>query len=159
MILRDDRERHEHVHKVVIYEPGQEGKLTPEYVEDENNDVIDSYYHLRAMESERLQKELREQQISPVSFFIQYCNMTVLDTAVRMGLSPWRVKKHMTPKGFAKVDVATLQKYARLFDVGIADFFQFTRVKGDLEVSTERFAERLVQYVAVSARRPKEEPR
>jgi hypothetical protein len=56
----------------------------------------------------------------------------------------------MTPEGFAKVRVETLKGYARLFDISVADFFQFTHLEETLSAEIEDSPGRVVQKVVVS---------
>jgi len=154
MILRDEREQYDGSFRLVTYATDDDGKCVPELTKSDMDDVIDSYYVLRAEELERLQKQLVEGGLSPIGFFIRLQNMTVRETAPRVGVSMGRVKKHMTPEGFAGVKVKTLQRYAQVFDVAVADFFQFTRIVGNLEAKTKQYSNRLLQYVTVSIGQP-----
>ena len=58
----------------------------------------------------------------------------------------------MTPRGFGRLRVETLQAYARLFDVSVADFFQFTHLDGDLDVEVDHSDGGLVQRLRIFAR-------
>lgn len=149
MIVREKGDQYDGRHRVVYYTPDEQGRCTPQHVKSEFDDQIASYYELRVAELQRLQERLLSGEISPIGFFIQYCNMTVQDTAARMRSSQSKVRRHMTPDGFERVKVATLQRYARIFDIAVGDFFQFTHLTGGLEAGVERFHQRLIQKVTV----------
>jgi hypothetical protein len=57
----------------------------------------------------------------------------------------------MSPRGFLSVDVATLVQYARLFDVSVADFFQFAVLGPGLHAEVKYFHDRLVEHLEVTA--------
>jgi hypothetical protein len=59
------------------------------------------------------------------------------------------VERHATPDGFARATVDELRRYARVFDVGVADFFSFVFVHGDLECAARRLLDRLIERVDV----------
>ena len=151
MILYEKRQTHDRPSRLVMYETGADGKCAPEYVTASFDGEIDSYYEQRWVELQRLRKQLTEGAISPVRLFMEYHHMTLKDVASRMRMPAFRVRRHLTPKGFGKVKVAVLQRYARLFDVAVADFFQFTCLPDGVEVGVERRSDRLLQDVTVGA--------
>lgn len=149
MIVREKGEQYDGSHRVVYYTTDDSGKCVPEHVKSEFDEQIASYYELRVAELARLQDSLLKGEISPIGFFVQYCNMTVQDTAARVRTSPGKVRKHMTPKGFETVKVGTLLRYARVFDIAVGDFFQFTHLAGDLPATVQRFHDRLIARITV----------
>jgi len=159
MIVHEKGDRYDGSHRVVYYAPDEDGQCVPSQEKSDFDEQISSYYELREVELLRLQARLLDNEISPVGFFIEYCNMTVQDTASRMRMSQGKVRKHMTPKGFEGLKVRTLQRYARVFDAAVGDFFQFTHVAEGLEANEERFLDRLVQKVNISSLAKREESR
>ena len=156
MIIRDERERYDGTFRLVTYDEDEAGNLVPNLTKSDMDDVIDSFYVQRQEEMQRLHEELVGGRISAVSFFMQLQNMTIRETAVRVGVGQGKVKKHMTPDGFHSASVKNLMRYARVFDVTVADFFQFTKIQGNLDVASEHMNERLLQHVTVSPQRVRE---
>ena len=150
MIISEDRERYDGTFRLVLYSADDRGHCRAEMCRSEMDDQIDSFYAQRQLEFERLKQQLLGGEISPIGFCLTYQNMTVADLAARMRLSRRQVKRHLRPKGFATVTVEQLQRYARVFDVGVADFFQFLVEGKGTSVSVEQSADRLVQQVVTS---------
>ena len=149
MIITDKREKYDGSWKTVYFVPDSDGKLIPKIQKTELDDQIDNYYVQRSEKMKRLYNGLVSGTFSPIQFFIEYNNMTPKDIAGRMKLSSSKVKKHMTVDGFEKVKVEALQKYAKIFDVGVADFFQFTFVPDSVRVHVKKFEKRLLQQVDI----------
>jgi len=84
-------------------------------------------------------KKLDEQQtemwkrgeISPIYYYMMVEEMTLADLAGRVGLSKRRVRKHFYNKHFLKMKITHLKKYAEVFNVPVANFFQIIFTKQD----------------------------
>jgi len=142
----------------VMYDADADGKCVPTYKTAEFNEEIAIYYEQRAMELKRLHARLLAGEISPIGFFVEHQRMDIKDVAARARLGQSAVRKHMTPEGFGKVRVEVLARYARIFDVALADFFSFVFVADDLEVATERHQGRLIQQLKIFAGAPGADP-
>jgi hypothetical protein len=147
MIIRDDDETYDGKYRFVLYEPDSEGKLaaTPQtsYLEDQ----IPVYYEQRRLEMARLEREVIAGEISPIAMLMTYQQMTLSDLVARAQTSKRHVKAHLTPKGFRELTVAQLQRYARVFGVTVADFFEFIHVRKGVALTAEQRGERLLQLV------------
>jgi hypothetical protein len=152
MIVSSKRTEHDSSFRIVLYDTDAEGNCVPSYTLPECDDEIDSYYAQRAIELERLRGELLEGRISPVAFFTELQHMDLKDLAARVKLSPGKVKRHMTPAGFDGVKVEVLKRYARVFDVAVADLFGFTFVPDEVQVQTETHHDRLLVDTRLSWR-------
>jgi hypothetical protein len=62
------------------------------------------------------------------------------------------VKKHLTPKGLDTIKVEQLRRYARIFDIAVSDFFQFTHVPENVTVEVEKYQGRLIQNVSIAVK-------
>jgi AraC-like DNA-binding protein len=147
MIVREKGETYDWAFKLMMYESDGEGRLAETKRVSDLEDQIPTYYDQRRLELERLERELLAGEISPIAMCMTYQQLTLADLASRAGLSKWRVRRHLTPAGFRDVTVAQLQRYARIFDVTIADLFQFVHVKAGVAVTARQRCERLVQVV------------
>lgn len=144
MILSSKAETHEEPWRLVMFNPTDSGECVPDYVESEFNEEIRIYYQQRAEELERLYREVLAGTLSPVAFFVTYQTMNVKDVAARVKLRPRMVERHMTLEGFRSARVEELQRYARVFDVSVSDFFDFTFIEDTIAVETKRHHDRLI---------------
>lgn len=62
---------------------------------------------------------------SPIEYFMHVKFMDLTALAHGMGMAKWRVKRHLTPRGFKRLDTDILQRYADFFDVEVARLTQF----------------------------------
>ncbi|MCP4610689.1 MAG: hypothetical protein GY845_18435 [Planctomycetes bacterium] len=150
MIITDKVEEFSDIWRLVMYDTNKEGRCVPQYTMTELQDEINTYYVQQVEKLSNLHKRLLASEISPIYFFMEYYRLDVKGLAARMKLSPSTVKKHLTFKGFSGVKVETLQRYAKIFDVAVCDFFQFTYVPDDVSFEVKRYNNRLIQHVTIS---------
>ena len=81
--------------------------------------------------------------------------MNIKDVASRLQTSPSKVKKHLTMKGFMKLDLNTLKKYASIFDISIGDFFQFIHIDDNVSVNVKKNKDRIIQDIIISINKKK----
>ncbi len=144
MIISSKAETHDEPWRLVMFNPTDSGKCVPDYIESEYNEEIRIFYQQRAEELERLHREVLTGTLSPVAFFVKYQTMNVKDVAARVKLRSRVVEKHMTLEGFKSARVEELQRYARVFDVSVSDFFDFTFIGDTIAVETKRHHDRLI---------------
>lgn len=61
---------------------------------------------------ESVRKQVLAGEASPLQFHMVRCQMTPALLAANAGVWRWRVNRHLTPRGFKKLDAAQLQRYA-----------------------------------------------
>jgi transcriptional regulator with XRE-family HTH domain len=106
------------------YGPTQTGSyISGKYLDD----FREKKKKLDMQEAEKWKKA----EISPIYYYMMVEEMTLSDLAARVGLSKRRVKKHFGNKYFLKMKIAHLKKYADVFNVPIANFFQIINTKQD----------------------------
>lgn len=94
------------------YGPMQTGSyLTKNYIDD--------YYEKRQRLEAGLREQVRKREISPVAYYMTLVDLSLAETAMRIGISQRKVKKHMKPENFAKISPAVLEKYAEVFNVAV----------------------------------------
>lgn len=76
-------------------------------------------------------KQLLKKEISPIARYKELEELTTSELAARTGLSKRKVKKHLTHKHFLKASVEELQKYASVFNIPVANFFQIISTRED----------------------------
>ena len=56
-------------------------------------------------------------KLSPIAYYIEKNIMDTGLVAKYMGIRKWKVKKHLNPKNFAKLNDDMLEKYAKVFSI------------------------------------------
>lgn len=143
MIVSKKAEEYDGKFRLVLYRPDEQGRCVANLAKGDFDSEIDSYYKQRAVEAERLLRELLNGKVSPIGFFAELYHMNVKDIAARMRLRGSKVKKHMKMDGFKGITVEMLQKYARIFDVAVGDFFHLINIDDNISISSEKLNDRL----------------
>ncbi len=66
-----------------------------------------------------------DNKTSPIEYFMEFCRMDVPVLSSYMGLWQWRVKRHFKPSVFKRLNDKTLQKYADVFEIDLAQLKNF----------------------------------
>lgn len=69
---------------------------------------------------EEAKKRVINNQTSPIEYYMELHKMDLGILASYVGLWKWRVKRHFKPKIFKRLSQKTLQKYANVFEISIA---------------------------------------
>lgn len=75
--------------------------------------------------AEDMKERILAGEASPIAYFMNLRFMDLPALAHSVGLAKWRVKRHLTPRGFKRLDADTLQRYADLFDIEVQRLTQF----------------------------------
>jgi hypothetical protein len=94
-----------------------------------SKNYLDDYFLKMGHLEESLRKQVLENKISPIHYFITIQDISTADLASRAGICHARLKKHLKPEGFAKIPVKLLKKYAEIFNIPVANLFQLVVVK------------------------------
>ncbi|MEM9144171.1 MAG: hypothetical protein AAGA86_14370 [Bacteroidota bacterium] len=62
---------------------------------------------------------VRENQTSPIEYYMELHKMDLPILASYVGLWKWRVKQHFRPSVFKKLKEKTLRKYADVFEISV----------------------------------------
>lgn len=87
------------------------------------NDLED-FWHKKSHLEKTLREQLLKNEITAIYYFMVLEEMTVAELASRSGICKGKVKCHLKPEKFSKVKLSDLQKYAKAFNVPVANFFQ-----------------------------------
>lgn len=68
--------------------------------------------------------QLKNNEISPVAFYMILREMGAGDVAARVGVSTAKVKKHMKTEYFGNISLKLARRYADVFGVEVAQLFQ-----------------------------------
>lgn len=74
----------------------------------------------------RAREKVEKGQASPLLFFMEKRLMDMPTLAAYTGFWKWRIARHLTPRGFAKLPDKKLQRYADVFGVSVADLKSMT---------------------------------
>lgn len=69
-------------------------------------------------------EEVKSGKKSPLYFHMEKNLMDIGLLSDYMGIAKWRVKRHMKPKVFEGLNASTHEKYARIFNISVADLFK-----------------------------------
>lgn len=119
-------------HELILYAEKEDNTIGPilsgSYMA--KNHLADFHQIWGSLEKELFGK-LVKREISPIVRFKELEELTTAELASRTGLSKRKVKRHLTYRHFLKASVGELQKYADVFNVPIANFFQIVTTKQD----------------------------
>ncbi len=149
MITRSTRAHHAGGARFVRYEPDESGRCSARLGESAFEEEIDVYYQQQQILVERLVPMVLAGEVSPLAAYMELHRMTPEDAAPRLRLRRGVVRSHMTRRGFERATVETLSRYARLFDVSVADFFQITHLAEGLAADVEHGPGRVVARLSV----------
>jgi hypothetical protein len=66
-------------------------------------------------QAEKARERIKKGQASPLEYFMYNSIQNINDVAQCLGISRRKVKKHLTPRGFEKLDDRMLERYAIVF--------------------------------------------
>jgi hypothetical protein len=70
-------------------------------------------------------------KLSPLAYFIEKNIMNLKLLAQYSGIPKWKVKRHLKPGNFQKIDKETLEKYARAFDIKTDELINFVKLRNE----------------------------
>ena len=123
--VKEQDSRIENTHQLILYVEKEDHTYGPVQtgsymVENYLDDFFDKKEKLR---QKRLQ-ELLAGEISPLAYYKDLVDIGEGDLACRVGVSRRKLRFHMTPKGFSRITVAQLERYATIFGIPVAQLFQ-----------------------------------
>ena len=68
---------------------------------------------------------------SPIEYFMHAKYMDLASLSAGIGMWRWRVKRHLTAKGFSRLNRRILERYAEFFNVSVE---QLTKMKESIDV-------------------------
>ncbi len=123
--MKEKDSRIENSHQLVLYVEKEDQTYGPvqtgSYMVE--NYLDDFFNKKNKLQQERLQ-ELVQGQISPLAYYKDLVEIGAGDLAIRVGVSKRKLRQHMTPQGFAKVNIELLRRYAVVFGIPVAQLFQ-----------------------------------
>jgi hypothetical protein len=70
-------------------------------------------------------QQIMQGKLSPIAYYMEKNIMDVKLLATFVGLSKWKVRRHLKPTGFRKLDETSLRRYAEIFHVPLEALTHF----------------------------------
>jgi len=119
-------------HQLILYAEKEDQTIGPvqtgSYLA---GNYLDEFYQIWGKFEKKLFEQLMNQEISPVARYRELEELSVSELAARTGIPRRRVKRHLRPRHFRKARVEELLKYAEVFNIPVANFFQIIRTRQD----------------------------
>ncbi|MFH0786674.1 MAG: hypothetical protein V2B13_03560 [Pseudomonadota bacterium] len=74
---------------------------------------------------EAARQQILQGRLSPIAYYMEKNIMDVKLLATFIGLPKWKVRRHLKPAGFEKLDEMTLGRYADIFHVSLEALTDF----------------------------------
>jgi hypothetical protein len=154
MIISEEIEKFDESTQVIMFDKDGNGGCSPKksglvLSSSSTFNLGEEYYNTRHKELLRLKSEVTDGKISILKLFIDYFLMDEKDVASRMQIPLKKLKKFLTPEGFKDIDVKKLIRFAGLFNVSVADFFQFIYTDSTSRLETKNLLDRTLQEIKV----------
>lgn len=62
---------------------------------------------------------------SPIAYYLEKCLMDLMVLSGYTGFAQWRIKRHLKPNVFKRLNDKKLKKYAEAFEIALEDLKQF----------------------------------
>jgi hypothetical protein len=113
--------------QVILYVEKEDGKYEPiqtgSYI---TKNFLDDYELKRHHLEDTLKKKVESGEVSPVYYYMILEDLTLSELSARVGMRKGKVKKHLEKLHFFSLDTETIQRYAEVFNVSVADMLQLT---------------------------------
>jgi hypothetical protein len=123
--------------QVILYVEKEDGKYEPmqtgSYI---TKNFLDDYELKRRHLEESLKKQVLSGEVSPIYYYMVLEDLTLSELAARAGIRKGKVKKHLEAAHFSAIPQETLQVYADVFNITIADMLKLLVANADDSVNT-----------------------
>jgi hypothetical protein len=123
--------------QVILYVEKEDGKYEPmqtgSYI---TKNFLDDYELKRRHLEESLKKQVLSGEVSPIYYYMVLEDLTLSELAARAGIRKGKVKKHLETAHFTTILQETLQVYADVFNITIADMLKLLVANTDDSVNT-----------------------
>jgi hypothetical protein len=136
--LKEHEAKVEAGHKLVLYVEKEDHHYGPvvtgSYMAE---NYIDDFMEKRETLQRKCQDRVTKGEISPVAYYMTLLGMGEGDLATRAGITRYRLRRHLTPKGFARIPLRKLQRYAEIFAIPVANLFQIIQADDTIAITHE----------------------
>ncbi len=115
--------------QMILYVEKDDGKYGPMQTGSFiSANYLDDYKLKRRNLEIGLREQLTANSISPLKYFMVLEDLTLSELSARAGIRKSRVRKQLTPQKFGSVTTNELQRYAAVFNIGVANLLQVVLV-------------------------------
>jgi hypothetical protein len=108
--------------QVILYVEKEDGKYGPvqtgSYL---TRNYLDDYELKRKHLEESLKEKIRNNEVSPVYYYMVLEDLTISELSARAGIRKSKVKKHLEPVQYRRLTPDNLKKYAAVFNVQVSE--------------------------------------
>jgi len=118
-VPQDDANMMQGVFREPVYSLDKDGNYTTvrSVGWDPKNAVMQEAWDNVNEKIEHTRQDVLAGKLSPIAYYIEKNIMDTGLVAKYMGIWKWRVKKHLKPHNFAKLNNEILEKYAKVFSI------------------------------------------
>jgi len=123
-VPQDNNNQHAGKYKTVIYTVDENGNYIQKQTAGwEPEDVAHSMaWDAINQRIKKVKKEVLAGNLSPLAYFLEREMMNPKRLSGLIGISKWRIKRHLKPRIFSKISETYLNRYAEFFNVSVYDF-------------------------------------
>ncbi|MFH1159921.1 MAG: hypothetical protein V1733_03115 [bacterium] len=105
----------------LFYEYNSDGTYDKEVRLHDDSDklFINQAWEVFDERTEEARQKVYAGKVSPIVYYMERDLMDPLGLAMQAGISLWRVKRHLKPGVFKRLNDETLQKYANVFSISV----------------------------------------
>jgi hypothetical protein len=90
-----------------------------DYQYSANQTIIKQSWDVAEERLNEVMQDVLAGKVSPVAYYMEKVLMEVPMLAAYMEMPKWRIRRHLTQKGFMKLTPKVLKKYASVFDIPV----------------------------------------
>lgn len=128
-VPQDDANMLQGKFKEPVYSLDSEGNYitVPSVGWDPKNEVMKEAWDNVNDKIDKAKQDVLEGRLSPIAYYIEKNIMDVGLVASYMGMWKCKVKRHLKPKNFDKLNNEILEKYARVFNISVDQLKNITK--------------------------------
>lgn len=92
------------------------------------NEALELTWELVYEKAENARREVLAGRLSPIAYYMELTLMDVKILADYVGLSRWKVKKHLSMRKFNSLSPALIEKYASAFNITPAELLDIEKL-------------------------------
>jgi hypothetical protein len=119
-------------HQLILYAEKDDSTIGPvltgSYLA---GNYLDEFYQIWGSFEKDLFEQVLSMKISPIARYKSLEELSLSELAARTGIPKRKVKKHLKYKYFLRAKVDDLRRYADVFNIPVANFFQIINTKQD----------------------------
>jgi hypothetical protein len=103
----------------LFYTYGQDGQFQKNvgFHGEADRTTLQQAWDLFAERIEEARQKVLAGKASPIAYYMEKALVNTLDLSMHTGISFWRVKRHLKPKVFNRLNEKDLAKYAEVFKI------------------------------------------